>query len=342
MQSNQNYQNPNDQYFPQFQQQPGSNLPNGTYEQSQNGIYNPNQLSYQNQQYNQYSEYPVTGNDPYSKNNTAYQQSQYQTTESNNNQNQPNNLDMAIQGTQAAKHMMMNQNRNSDDSSFEAADFTDKKTRLGFIKKVFGIVAVQLLITTLVCMVPMFIESFKEFQTIHWYIVILTSVLSIAIIYIVVYTKLGRKVPINYILLIVFTLCEAYTVSYIASKYDPETVALAAGLTCLIVTGLSLYAAFTKTDFTKCGGILFVCLIALIGGSIMGFFFRNKIVRLVIAVAGVIIFGVYLIFDIQLIIGNKKNKMSKDDYILAAMMLYIDIIQIFLYLLQILGIAGGN
>lgn len=340
MQPNQNYQNPNDQYFPQLQQN-GNSQYNGTYHHPQNDPYNQNQVPYQNHQFQEYGQYPVSLNNA-NHNGLPTHQSEYQTTDTNKQPNQPNHLDLAIQGTQGAKHMMMNRNRNDSDSSFEAADFTDKKLRLGFIKKVFGIVAVQLLVTTLICLIPMFSVTFMTFQRTYWYIVILTAVLSIAILYIIIYTKLGRKVPINYILLIVFTLCEAYTVSYIASRYDPETVAFAAGLTCLIVTGLSLYAAFTKTDFTKCGGFLLVCMIALIGGSILGFFFRNKIFRLVLSVVGVIVFGLYLIFDIQLIMGNKKNKMSKDDYILAAMMLYIDIIQIFLYLLQILGIAGGN
>lgn len=332
---------------------------NNKYDQPSNyhQNLNENQLQYN---YNQ-SEQPYNGNpnyiyngpreqQPYLYNQNKYDnttnnyQSEYQTTNetSNNLNDNDRNLTTAIQATHQARNVMMHQNRDFGDSSFEAADFSDKKTRLGFIRKVFGILAVQLLITALVCVISLVSVDFRAFQVKNWYLLIVSSIISIAIIYVIVYTKLGRKVPINYILLFVFTICEAYTVSYIASKYEPATVALAAGLTCLITTGLSLYAAFTKTDFTKCGAFLLVCLIALIGGGIVGIFFKNKIFHLVLSVIGVIVFGLYLIFDIQLILGNKKNKMSKDDYVLAAMMLYIDIIQIFLYLLQILGIAGGN
>lgn len=52
---------------------------------------------------------------------------------------------------------------------------------------------------------------------------------------------------------------------------------------------------------------------------------------------GVILFGIYLIIDTQLIIGGKRLAISLDDYVVGALLLYIDIIQIFLYLLQMFG-----
>jgi FtsH-binding integral membrane protein len=52
---------------------------------------------------------------------------------------------------------------------------------------------------------------------------------------------------------------------------------------------------------------------------------------------GVILFGFYLIIDTQMILGGKTVEIAVDEYFLAAMLLYIDIIQIFLYILQLLG-----
>ena len=48
-------------------------------------------------------------------------------------------------------------------------------------------------------------------------------------------------------------------------------------------------------------------------------------------------FGFYLIVDTQMIMGGKGIELSVDDYVLASMLLYIDIVQIFLYLLRLLG-----
>lgn len=52
---------------------------------------------------------------------------------------------------------------------------------------------------------------------------------------------------------------------------------------------------------------------------------------------GVLIFGLYLIFDTQLILGKGRHKLSIDDYVLGALILYIDIIMIFIYILSLAG-----
>jgi protein lifeguard len=49
--------------------------------------------------------------------------------------------------------------------------------------------------------------------------------------------------------------------------------------------------------------------------------------------------SLYIIYDTQLIVGNKQNKLEIDDYIFAAMALYIDIVRLFIYILRILGAA---
>ena len=50
---------------------------------------------------------------------------------------------------------------------------------------------------------------------------------------------------------------------------------------------------------------------------------------------GVLLFSIYLIVDTQLIVN--KNGLSKEDYILGALILYMDIVTIFIYILQLLG-----
>jgi FtsH-binding integral membrane protein len=52
---------------------------------------------------------------------------------------------------------------------------------------------------------------------------------------------------------------------------------------------------------------------------------------------GVIIFGIYIIIDTQLIMGSHKYGITMDDYILGALILYIDIIQLFIYILRLLS-----
>jgi FtsH-binding integral membrane protein len=52
---------------------------------------------------------------------------------------------------------------------------------------------------------------------------------------------------------------------------------------------------------------------------------------------GVLLFGVYLVIDTQMIVGGKSVEIAIDEYAIAAMLLYIDIIQIFMYILNLLS-----
>ena len=72
---------------------------------------------------------------------------------------------------------------------------------------------------------------------------------------------------------------------------------MAAALTAGIVVALTLYAIFTKTDFTTCGGILVVLFAALFIGGIISLFIKNKWLELGLSIAGVIVFGIYLVYD---------------------------------------------
>ena len=67
--------------------------------------------------------------------------------------------------------------------------------------------------------------------------------------------------------------------------------------------------------------------------SLFGLLFYDYIFQMMLATLGVFLFGVYLIFDTQLIMGGKRYELSIDDYVVGALILYLDIIMIFLYLL---------
>lgn len=146
-----------------------------------------------------------------------------------------------------------------------------------------------------------------------------------------------RKHPINMILLFVFTVSMSFFVGIIASTYEPDTVFTAAGATALIVLALTIFSFQTKWDFTGMAPYLFVALVCLM---IFGFFaaiFRSNTAYIVYACIGVLIFSMYLVYDTQMLIGGKKYQLSEEEYIFAALTIYIDVIQIFLYLLELFG-----
>ena len=222
------------------------------------------------------------------------------------------------------------------DSSYYEGEMS-KEDQIGFIRKVYGILSAQLILTAIVCSFPLVLgDSYKVFVLEHTGLLILAIVTIFTAIIALTCCGFHRSVPANYILTLAFTLSEAYLVSIICARYDPATVMTAVFMTASIVVGLTLYAVFTKTDFTACGGVLLCVLIAFAFFGLFSIFF-GFYMRIVYCTFGVILFGIYLVYDTQMIVGKHGRQYSKEDYILAAINLYLDIIQIFIYILQILG-----
>lgn len=149
---------------------------------------------------------------------------------------------------------------------------------------------------------------------------------------------LRRKSPTNFILLFVFTFAESFLVAVSVNRFYPHQVLIALGLTTLICFALTIFALQTKIDFTVMGGFLMVAAIVLLVVSIVAIFFPGQLMTLIIASAGAIIFSLYLIYDTQLMVGGEhKYSISPEEYIFAALNIYVDIINIFLYILTIIG-----
>ena len=105
----------------------------------------------------------------------------------------------------------------------------------------------------------------------------------------------------------------------------------------LIVCGLTIYACFTKRDMTLMGGFLFILSLILLFLGIIGIFFTSYFYQMLINSIGALLMSLYLIYDTQLVLGDKKELISVDDYIMGALMIYLDIINLFLYILKIFG-----
>ena len=240
--------------------------------------------------------------------------------------------------------------RNENPDPFVSENFSlkfDKEVRLGFIRKVYGILSTQLLFTTGFCVMACWSNIFhtttgwsKGFETmlgnntLLW-VNLATSLISIIAL---VCFKLDKRVPANYILLAVFTFSNSWIVGFCCTQYNPITVLEAACLTLSVTIAITVYAFTTSTDFTIFGPILFIVgFVFCTAGILMAVFGYQP--GLLWSVLGVLLFSFYLLFDTQMIMGGDKKRyqFDEDSYILAAVCLYMDIINIFFYMLAILG-----
>lgn len=231
----------------------------------------------------------------------------------------------------------LNNSNDFDQNSYNEGS-VDTMMRLGFIKKVYGVLAFQLLVTALISSIGL-IKDVQDylFQNFAWFWV--AFALSIVVLIpLACFQSVARRVPINYILLFVFTACESIMLAYLFAAINDITVILmAAGLTVAVTASLTIYACTTKVDFTFCGAFLFLAATCLFFFGIFSIFVRSPILHILYCTAGVLVYGIYLIFDTQLIMGKFGFEYSIDDYIIASLNIYLDIIQIFIYILSALA-----
>ena len=155
--------------------------------------------------------------------------------------------------------------------------------------------------------------------------------------------RFSRTYPTNYVALFAFTACEAVVLAITCLFVDAVAVGLAAAMTALVTAGLTYYAWKTSADFTGLGGYLYAALLTLVvGGFVGGFFsafYSTPWIQNLYAVGGCLLFSCYIVYDTQLIVGgqHKKHQFGMDDYVFAALNIYLDIINLFVYLLRLLN-----
>ena len=108
-------------------------------------------------------------------------------------------------------------------------------------------------------------------------------------------------------------------------------------MTTVAFGGLSVFAMNTKRDFSAMGKFLFIALIVLIVASLINIFVGSSMLSLALSGAGALIFSAYILYDTQNIIRG-----AYDSPVLAAVSLYLDILNLFISLLHILGALNSN
>lgn len=214
--------------------------------------------------------------------------------------------------------------------------------RSGFVQKVYAILCAQLLLTALVASPFVTNPACIAFVKHHGFpLVIAVSVLNIAFLFCMI-CPCGcqdnmRKVPLNYALLGGFTITEGILVGVVCAFYTMASVLWAVVATGVLVGGLTIYAMTTETDFTDMGGYLLCGLLVLFIFGIFVMFFPGPIMHKIYCCLGILLFSFFLIYDTQMILGGGEIQLGVDDYVFGALQLYIDIIQLFLFLLQLFG-----
>ncbi|NXV16514.1 LFG3 protein, partial [Cepphus grylle] len=244
-----------------------------------------------------------------------------------------------------------------DGSPFQSADWDDRKVRHTFIRKasadphclsqVYAIISLQLLVT--VGIIAMFtfvspVRSFVQRNVAVYY----ASYAVFLVTYLVLACCQGprRRFPWNIILLSIFTLAMGFMTGTIASMYQTSAVLIAMLITAIVAIIVTIFCFQTKARGGTCP--------ALGGGETKGarrwghsghpahparvpFPAQVPWLHMLYAAIGAIAFTLFLAYDTQLVLGNRKNTLSPEEYVYGALTIYTDIVYIFTFILQIVG-----
>lgn len=223
----------------------------------------------------------------------------------------------------------------------------EKQVQTDFVWKVYTIFALQLL-TTIVISLPFQHygrEALLPHIWIYWasFAVLLTTFLANWCM-----ADSLKKFPENYIFLAVLTVVMGVTLGYTCALYSWHSVIVAAAVVLADFICMSLYAYLAKPDFEDAGPHLMATLLTLVFCAlsclILSWFgiypARLQILETAICV---LLFCFFIVYDTQRIVtGDHVVQFSVDDYAFAAVSLYLDIVNLFLALLMVLGTRDGK
>lgn len=149
--------------------------------------------------------------------------------------------------------------------------------------------------------------------------------------------RVREQFPLNVALVFLFTFGMGLYISpiiYVFGQKQPGLITQAATLTIGAFFVLTSYAFVSRRDFSAWGSFFFVGLWVVIGGSLLNIlFFHNPAVDVAIASVTILVFCGLLVFDTWRI----RNVYGPNDYASAAVQIYLDLLNLFLAILRVIG-----
>eukprot|EP00246_Nothoceros_aenigmaticus_P001078 TRINITY_DN1139_c0_g1_i2.p1 TRINITY_DN1139_c0_g1~~TRINITY_DN1139_c0_g1_i2.p1 ORF type:complete len:249 (-),score=11.41 TRINITY_DN1139_c0_g1_i2:611-1357(-) len=211
----------------------------------------------------------------------------------------------------------------------------DNTLRWAFIRKVYGILSTQLLLTAVVGAVVALYTPIQDFFRHNPFVLLAVGLFSIIMLCPLYYYHQSH--PVNLVLLGLFTVGISLTVGLTCAFESGNIVLEALLLTSVVVVSLTAYTYWASQrgyDFSFLGPFLFVSLMVLVMFGIIRLFFPSlgPLSATIYGGISALIFCGYIVYDTD----NLIKRYSIDEYIWASVALYLDIINLFLSLLQIL------
>lgn len=211
-----------------------------------------------------------------------------------------------------------------------------------FMTKVYGWMTMALAITGLVALYTASSETLLELvfaSKITFWGLIIGTFLLVGWLTVAIKTMSPTTATLIFI---VYSALNGLIFSSIFLIYTSSSIALTFFITAGTFGVMSVYGYFTKADLSKIGSIAIMALVGIILASIVNFFLESETLYWIISYAGVAIFTALIAYDTQkikdiAIYGFDGEAAEKKMSIVGALTLYLDFINLFLFLLRLFG-----
>ena len=209
------------------------------------------------------------------------------------------------------------------------------------MRKTFGWMAMCLLITALTAMG--FVNSGLFYHIASSGAMWLLIIAELVLVFVLSARINKMSVATATIMLIVYSALNGVTLSFIFVVYSLGSIAKTFFITTGMFGVMALVGATTKRDLSKLGAILLMALVGLIIASLVNIFLRSSGLEWVISLIGVVLFTALTAYDVQRVKQLAAESDLYDDTqvgrlaVISALSLYLDFINLFLYLLRFFG-----
>lgn len=214
-------------------------------------------------------------------------------------------------------------------------------TDSNFLRRVFAWMFTGLVITGVVSAVVGSNESLMQEINTNGTLVIGVVIAQIALVLVLIFALPKISPALGVALFFLYAATVGVTFAMIFQLYTTESVYTTFGITALMFGSLAVWGYFTDIDLTRLRPILIGALIGLILATIVNIFFASSTLYWITTYAGVIIFAGLTAYDMQKLKKISEQGVSGTDgqrlSIYGALSLYLDFINLFLFLLRIFG-----
>ena len=222
-------------------------------------------------------------------------------------------------------------------------ELLDRDSRVVFVRRVYGLLTANLALTAAACVAgsahPQAVR-YLLVQPLGQVLFGLCAALGFGTpLALSFFPALRRDPSTSLALFSLFAVAESAVVGVAASAYRLRSVLLALAQTGAATAALTAYAfqPNAKYDLTQLGSMLLAGLVVLTVSTVAGVLLKMPLPGLAASTVGALLFSLFIVHDTQLVVGGKKRQLNTSDYVLGAITLYLDIINLFFYLLRLFG-----